>query len=92
MILVLYFSHYLISIKFEAVDEIMTKVKHQFWEVKINFKTINSSKKSYILKNLFNTGPGCMSLQVRVLNEGPLLNGRMLRKVAEYNVLFVTLR
>ena len=41
--LVLYFSHYLISSKFEAADEIMAKM---------DFKTRNSSKKSYIVKDL----------------------------------------
>ena len=48
--LVLYFSHYFISSKFEAADEIMAKV--QFQEVKMDFKTRKSSKKSYIVKNL----------------------------------------
>ena len=40
---VLYFSHYLISSKFEAADEIMAKVLR---EMKMDFKPI------YILKNL----------------------------------------
>ena len=43
--------------KFEASDEIMAKVQHQFQEVKIDFKTRNLSKKSYRLKNL------CLSLK-----------------------------
>ena len=40
---VLYFSYYLISSKFEAIDEIMAKVQDQFQEVKTK-KTQNSSK------------------------------------------------
>ena len=43
--LVLYFSYYLISrFKFTA-DEIMSRVHHQFHEVRMNFKTGNSSIK-----------------------------------------------
>ena len=41
----LYFSHYLTnSFKFTA-DEIMSNVQHQFQEVKMDFKSRNSSKK-----------------------------------------------
>ena len=50
--LVLYLNHYLINSKFEAADEMMTKVQHQFQEIKMDFKTRNSSKKRYTLKNL----------------------------------------
>ena len=42
--LVLYLSLYLSSSKFEAGDEIMAK-EHQFQDVKMDFKTRNSSKK-----------------------------------------------
>ena len=41
----LHFSHHLItSFRFTA-DEIMAKVQHQFQEIKMDFKTRNSSKK-----------------------------------------------
>ena len=51
----LYFSHYLISSKFEAADEIRAKLQHQFEAVYIHFKTRNSSKKTRIS---ISTGPG----------------------------------
>ena len=35
----LYFSYHLISIKFEAADEIMAKVQDQFLEVKMDFRS-----------------------------------------------------
>ena len=43
----LYFIHYLIgSFKFTA-DEIRAEVQHQFLEVKMDFNTIDLSKKNY---------------------------------------------
>ena len=42
---VLFLSHYLNS-KFEAADETMAKIQHQFLEVKMDFKTKNSSEKN----------------------------------------------
>ena len=37
--LLLYFSHYLISSKFEGCDEVMAKEQHQFREIEVDFKT-----------------------------------------------------
>ena len=54
--LVLYFTHYLISIKFEVDDEIMDNVQHQFREVKMDLKTRNSSRSKVRISA--NTGPG----------------------------------
>ena len=48
----MYFSYYVITSELEAADEIMAKVQQQFQEVKVDFKTKNSPKKSYRLKNL----------------------------------------
>ena len=42
--MVLFFIHYLISRKFEAIDEVMAKVQYKFNEVKIDCETKNSSK------------------------------------------------
>ena len=41
----LYFSHYLISGSKFSGDEIMAKMQHQFWQIKMDVKTANSSKK-----------------------------------------------
>ena len=49
--LLLYLSHYLISSKSEAADEIMAKVQHQFQEIKMDFNSRNSSKR-YRIRNL----------------------------------------
>ena len=43
--LVLYFSHYLITSKFEAADKIMAKVQHHLREIKMDFKTRNVCKR-----------------------------------------------
>ena len=52
-----YVSHYLVSSKFEAADEIMAKVQDQFQEVKMDFKTRNSSKKKVQTYEFLHTGP-----------------------------------
>ena len=48
---VLYVRYYLISSKFEAIDEIMAKVQDQFQEVKTK-KTQNSSKENHTKESL----------------------------------------
>ena len=53
----LYFSHYLSSSKYEAGDEVMVKVQHQFQEVKVNIKAGISSKKKLHTQESFTTDP-----------------------------------
>ena len=43
--LVLHPNHYLINSEFEGIDEIMATEQDEFREVKVDFKTRNSSKK-----------------------------------------------
>ena len=53
----LYFSHNLISSKFEAADEIMAKVQDQFGEVNVDLNTRNLSWEMFHTLSV-NIGPG----------------------------------
>ena len=44
----------------------MAKVQHQFRAVKVNFKTRNSSKESYILKDAYKYGFKIIRLEIKV--------------------------
>ena len=48
----LYFIQYPINVFIFTGDETMAEVQHQFWEVKMNCKTRNSSKKPLHILNL----------------------------------------